>query len=222
MNKPLHISFDLDGTLIDSIPLMKMSWENVVKKLNINIGWSSYKKNIGLPFKKICENLNIEKIENEVKDLYFDFNQKNIHLIKPMRGLKECMTWIKENEIEWSIITSKPSITTFDVCKYFSLDPQYLITSDMLPIGKPSKEPSDYLRNLLGKKERNFYYVGDTVIDHIFAINSSFSYIEFIDSSTESELNFSEKKLIRNQRPMINDLSLLKSVISLPQVDSPK
>lgn len=216
MNKPLHISFDLDGTLIDSIPLMKMSWENVVTKLNINIGWSTYKKNIGLPFKKICKNLDIEKIEEEVKELYFDFNKKNIHLIKPMLGLKECMAWLGENEIEWSIITSKPSMTAIDVCKYFSLNPKHLITSDMLQRGKPTREPSDYLRKLLDKKERNFYYVGDTVVDHLFAINSNFSYIEFIDSKAENELNFKERGFIKNQRPVINDLSLLKSFVSLP------
>jgi phosphoglycolate phosphatase-like HAD superfamily hydrolase len=216
MSKPLHISFDLDGTLIDSIPLMKMSWENVIQELNINIGWSTYKKNIGLPFNKICKNLNIEKIEEEVKELYFSFNKKNVNLIQPMIGLKECMAWLSENDIEWSIITSKPSITAFDVCNHFSLNPKHLITSDMSQMGKPTKEPSDHLRKLLNNKERNFYYVGDTVIDHLFAINSNFSYVEFIDSKVESKSNFSERGLIKNQRPVINDLTLLKSVISLP------
>ena len=64
MKYNFHISFDLDGTLINSIPLMKLSWENVNKKLNLGIGWENYKKNIGLPFSKICKNLSIEKLES--------------------------------------------------------------------------------------------------------------------------------------------------------------
>ena len=39
MTDNIHISFDLDGTLINSIPLMKLSWENVSSQLNLGIGW---------------------------------------------------------------------------------------------------------------------------------------------------------------------------------------
>ena len=71
----IHISFDLDGTLIDSKPLMKLSWDNVNTKLNLGIGWEMYRKNIGLPFSQICKNLSLEGVESEVYDLYFRFNQ---------------------------------------------------------------------------------------------------------------------------------------------------
>ena len=64
----IHISFDLDGTMIDSIPLMKLSWENVNEKLNLGIGWDAYRKNIGLPFSQICKNLGVEGLEQEVCD----------------------------------------------------------------------------------------------------------------------------------------------------------
>ena len=215
MKNIIHISFDLDGTLIDSIPLMKRSWENASKKLNIDIQWSEYKKNIGLPFDKICENLKIKDKSKELKEIYFNYNKDNLELIKPMRGLKQCIAWIEKNNIEWSIITSKPSITAYGVCNYFSLSPNYLITSDMLPRGKPSKCPSDHLKYLLKNEYRKFYYVGDTLIDFIFAINSSFSYIEFINLDAEIEFNSINTSLIINDRPIINDLEKLESIISL-------
>lgn len=213
MKEITHISFDLDGTLIDSIPLMKKSWENVSKKMNIDIDWTEYKKNIGLPFDEICNNLKISDVSKEVKEIYFGFNKNNIELIKPMRGLKECVAWIERNNIEWSIITSKPSFTAYDVCNYFSLFPNYLITSDMLAQGKPSNFPSNHLKYLLKNEYRKFYYVGDTLIDFIFAINSSFSYIEFINLDTEIECKSRDTSLIVNHRPIIYDLEKLQYII---------
>lgn len=204
MKDNIHISFDLDGTLIDSIPLMKLSWENVNNKLNLGIGWESYKKNIGLPFSKICKNLDIEKLEPEVNELYFSFNKKNIERIKPMNGLRECMEWLSENKIDWSIITSKPRITTNPILSYFDLNPNFLITSDDVENGKPFADGSKILLSQLTKKYKKIYYVGDTTIDHLFAINSGFQFIEFNEYSNHH---------ILNPRPILSNLSDIKNVL---------
>ena len=91
MTDNIHISFDLDGTMINSLPLMKLSWENVSSRLNLGIGFEEYRKNIGLSFSQICKNLSLERLELEAYDLYFKFNQENIDKIKPINGLKECI-----------------------------------------------------------------------------------------------------------------------------------
>lgn len=204
-NKNIHISFDLDGTLIDSIPLMKLSWENVNSKLNLGVGWESYRKNIGLPFSQICKNLGIEELEGEVQELYFGFNQKNIDKIKPMGGLSECIDWIKENGISWSIITSKPTITTTPILKLFSLAPDVLITADDVEYGKPKIDSAQLLSSKLSGNFDKIYYIGDTTIDHLFAINSGFEFIEF----NSSLLN----RFILNNRLIISSLSDIKSII---------
>jgi len=204
MTDKIHISFDLDGTIINSIPLMKLSWENVNKKLNLGIGWESYKKNIGLPFSKICKNLTIEKLEKDVYDLYFNINQNNLEKIKPMPGLKECLKWLSENDIEWSIITSKPRITSIPILDLFGLKPNFLITVDDVENGKPYIDSSRLLISQLGNKSKKIYYVGDTTIDHLFAINSGFNFIEFSKFSSQS---------ILNPRPVISNLSDIKNVL---------
>lgn len=211
MNYKSHISFDLDGTLIDSFPLMKKSWENVNKELKINRTWEQYKENIGLPFDKICENLGISEFSEEIYKVYFEFNKKNIKYIKPMPGLKSCLNWLKQNEIEWSIITSKPSITALDICNYFDLKPNLLITSDMVKFGKPNIESSNILRTKL--KNKKYYYIGDTIIDFIFAINSHFTFIEFINKNIDNELNYIDTILISNKRDKISSLDQLKNLI---------
>ena len=57
--KAKHVAFDLDGTLVDSIPVMKVAWEASVSTLNIDCSFSEYKKYIGVPFPRILELLNL-------------------------------------------------------------------------------------------------------------------------------------------------------------------
>jgi phosphoglycolate phosphatase-like HAD superfamily hydrolase len=205
MNSNVHISFDLDGTLIDSIPLMRESWENVNSKLGFGIGWEAYKKNIGLPFAQICKNLLIENMHHEIHELYFKFNQENIDKIKPMNGLQGCIDWLMLNNIDWSIITSKPKKTTIPILELFDLNPSVLITACDVETGKPNLESSQLLISQLSDKINKIYYVGDTTIDHLFAINSGFDFIEFSESSANP--------FILNFRHVISNLTDIQNIV---------
>ena len=205
MTDNIHISFDLDGTMINSIPLMKLSWENVSSRLNLGIGWEEYRKNIGLSFSQICKNLSLERLELEVYDLYFKFNQENMDKIKPINGLKECIEWMSVSNIDWSIITSKPKITTMPILELFDLNPKVLITADDVENGKPYIDSSQLLTSQLSDKINKIYYVGDSTIDHLFAVNSGFEFIEFNQ--------LSENKYILNKRLVISSLAEIKNII---------
>ena len=205
MTDNIHISFDLDGTMINSLPLMKLSWENVNSRLNLGIGFEEYRKNIGLSFSQICKNLSLERLELETYDLYFKFNQENIDKIKPINGLKECIEWMSLSNIDWSIITSKPKITTMPILELFDLNPKVLITADDVENGKPYIDSSQLLTSQLSDKINKIYYVGDTTIDHLFAVNSGFEFIEFNQ--------LSENKYILNKRLVISNLKEIKNII---------
>ena len=205
MTDNIHRSFDLDGTLINSVPLMKLSWENVNSRLNLGISWEMYRKNIGLPFLQICKNLSIENRTLEVYDFYFKFNRDNVDKIKPMIGMKDCVHWMSVNNIDWSIITSKPKITTMPILKLFDLNPKVIITSDDVRNGKPYIDSSQLLTSQLSDKINKIYYIGDTVIDHLFAINSGFEFIEFNQ--------LTGNKHILNNRAVISNLADVKHII---------
>ena len=205
MTDNIHISFDLDGTMINSLPLMKLSWENANSRLNLGIGFEEYRKNIGLSFSQICKNLSLERLELEIYDLYFKFNQENIDKIKPINGLKECIEWMSVSNIDWSIITSKPKITTMPILKLFDLNPKVLITADDVENGKPYIDSSQLLTSQLSDNINKIYYIGDTTIDHLFAVNSGFEFIEFNQ--------LSENKYILNKRSVISNLTEIKNII---------
>jgi len=215
-----HISFDLDGTLIDSFPLMKSSWENVNKNLNLKIGWERYRKNIGLDFDEICENLDLNNEKMRIKRMYFDYNKENVDKIKLFSGVRELIKEIEKNEISWSIITSKPQYTAKDIIDLFELKPEYLICCDDVSKGKPNNESSVLLKRFYkNKKFRDYYYVGDSIADHIFAINSGFKFIQFYnndkasDQTDEEENNIINNSLILNPRPIVNHMSNILSYL---------
>ena len=215
MKNNFHLCFDLDGTLIDSFPLMKESWENVNKILNLKIGWEYYKENIGLHFDEICRNLGLEYEKEQIRSMYFEYNKNNIDKILLIPGVVDLMREIDLHNISWSIITSKPSYTARDILKYFQLDPDILICADDVKYGKPDPEASTILKNFHKDKcFDSYYYIGDSISDHLFAINSHFKYIQYryvssLDSSEESEVNKKHDSLILNPRPILTDISEL-------------
>lgn len=208
----LHLSFDLDGTMIDSLPLMKASWESAAKKYGLKVGWSQYKSQIGLPFSTICQNLGLSDMVDELKTEYFTYNFNNVEKIEPMPGLKELLGWLAEDSIEWSIITSKPKETTLQIAERFDLSTEYLLTSDDTKRGKPSNEPAEKLRSMIGSHP-NFYYVGDTIVDHIFSINSGFSFVQFKPETEQIyDLSTAGTGEVLNPCPQIKDLSQLRKL----------
>ena len=176
----IHFSFDLDGTLINSLPLMEKSWNNVRDQLSINVEWSEYKKHIGYSFRDICSKLNLSEFEEEIRNEYFGFNAKNQDLITAMPGLDD-LRIILNKASSWSVITSKPSVTALPILENFDLKPNQVITPDVVRRGKPYVDSANYLKNHYGLNYQ-YYYVGDMIVDHLFAINSDLKFIRFSSS----------------------------------------
>ena len=80
--------FDLDGVLVDSLKLMKISWKEVQKKLDIKKPFSMYQKFIGLPFNSILKNMGIR---GKFEDIYEIYNQTSIKKEK----IIETLFWSK-------------------------------------------------------------------------------------------------------------------------------
>jgi HAD superfamily hydrolase (TIGR01549 family) len=223
VNTNIHISFDLDGTLIDSIPLMKDSWENVNQKLNLKVGWDRYRANIGLHFDEICKNLELDYAKEEIKNIYFNYNKNHVAKIQLMPGVQDLLQSLAENNISWSILTSKPRYTAKDIVQHFDFKPSVIICSDDIKVGKPNPESAELLNKRLDGQHSfsTIYYVGDTIIDHIFSINAGFKFIQFrqYPQKQDNEIQSIPNKdgLILNPRPIIHSMdNLLSSLTDQP------
>ena len=89
MKKFKTIIFDLDGVLIDTKENMRLSWEQVRKKLNINQKFDDYFKYIGLPFDKILKKIGIKNNISKITKLYKNQSILNFSKINEISGVKE-------------------------------------------------------------------------------------------------------------------------------------
>jgi phosphoglycolate phosphatase-like HAD superfamily hydrolase len=212
--RTIHLSFDLDGTLIDSLPLMRASWEALCKKYNLKVGWSQFKLQIGLPFDAICSNLGLEDLAADLHKDYFNYNFQNIDKIEEMPGLQHLREWLARENIEWSILTSKPKKTAIPILSKFSLNPNIMICCDDTAKGKPNIEPALLLRSKVSPA-RKIFYIGDSIVDHLFSVNSEF---EFIDFSPNGNAEYDLSSRLLGSGRILNPFISIDSLAEIPRV----
>jgi phosphoglycolate phosphatase-like HAD superfamily hydrolase/CMP-N-acetylneuraminic acid synthetase len=165
-----HISFDLDGVLIDSINVMRLAWDNAMKISGQSICFSEYKKFIGIPFEKILDNVGcLPDCYTQVKEVYDRFSSNSLEQIKTFEGVKEGINLAVAAGLKVSIVTSKNSVRTHEILKRHF--PKIIFDAVVTPEdvsegrGKPNPDPILLACIKVGVDPFNTIYVGDMEFD---------------------------------------------------------
>ena len=207
MLKVKHISFDLDGTLINSIPAMQQAWSETMFELGLAVGFDKYKKYIGLPFSSIMKKLNLDRIEKEIEALYFQKTKKTANKINLNHGAIDILEWCRSKSISTSIITSKPRENAENIISMNKLNVDLLICGNDYRTGKPSPENGLKVIKKFSLNPYDIVYVGDMIFDLQFAQNLNAHYIHFI--------NEDENLLPKN---LVNKIRLIKDLIEIKEL----
>ena len=180
-NKVINgILFDFDGVLIDSLPAMEIAWESVQKKFGISNTFTDYRKYIGLPFKEILKQLNINKKYHEgIIEHYSKISCQNKELIKLNPYVNYTIDWLKSNFIKTGIVTSKDKLRTLDLIQYFQLNVEIVVTPELTEFGKPSSQPILLAAKNLKLKTNEIIFVGDMESDMLCAFNANCHYLHY-------------------------------------------
>ena len=208
MKFDLHVSFDLDGTLIDSLGLMEEGWMYATSRLGIDVRFSEYKKYIGMPFKEIVKRLGLEGECKDLYDLYFGFNYNNMEMIQLNDGAEDLLSYLDAREIGWSIITSKPRINAIAILDQFNINANYLVCPDDVANGKPYPDSMDVLKKMASIECAKIYYVGDMLSDLQFSIESDVDYIHYVSDEAN---NLS--KNIMNKYYRVDKLMQIREIV---------
>lgn len=162
------ILFDLDGTLIDSIPLIRESFHYAVKKvLGKDLPDDILLANVGRPLEIQMRLINPEKAD-ELLRVYREHNHKHHdEFIKPVEGIKELLKELKEKGIKIGVVTSKSgwlSERGIKICgfeKYIDA----IIAADHVEKPKPHPEPIEKCLEILKCSKDESVYVGDSPFD---------------------------------------------------------
>lgn len=186
-----HVSFDLDGTLVDSFPVMRQTWGHVSEQFKLGKTFASYEKHIGLPFNDILRSLGIDRDRSEIKQAYFDYAASLSDQVKPYDGALELIKNLRAQGKLVSIITSKNRRNSILLLEKHGLSVDVLVTADDVEFGKPSKD--SYLeacRQLdLSPSDCRAIYFGDTLNDLIFALNAKMDYCHCVFGVSEPHPN---------------------------------
>jgi len=174
-----HVSFDLDGTLIDSFAIMREAWEDATRALSIPCGFDRYRRLVGLPFPKILARLGLANVEAELAQLYFAGTRARQHRIAALPGAAEVLDLCRARGLSVSVITSKPRANAAPLLDALGLTVDLLLCADDVARGKPDPLSAQILCQRLGLAPAEVIYVGDTAFDLQFALNAGMRFAFF-------------------------------------------
>jgi len=166
--KTAAVFFDFDGTLIDSLDLIKSSLFKVFKEMGLNwgddeevMGW------IGRPLLEIARNfspVSPEYFMERYQQYYHRDHDRNMTLFP---GTREMLQDLKKSKLKTGIITSKSrpgTMKTIDftgIGKYFDI----IITATDVERHKPLPDPVYKALDLINLKAEEAIFVGDSRFD---------------------------------------------------------
>lgn len=169
-----HISFDLDGVIIDSLPTMQKAWEAVCSQFELNIPFDHFKLHVGRPFLDILSILGINaSIAPGVMDCYIRMTEQYNDLTVVHQDLVDLIEQLSIGPIKVSVVTSKPRLRAQKIIQtiFDNSSDVLLITPEDLPSkrGKPCPDPLLLACCLLGCDPSETLYVGDMEVDKVAA-----------------------------------------------------
>lgn len=171
IKKPLDIDavlFDLDGTLADSLPLIKHTYSAVFDEMAIPWGGGEVMKWIGRPLKDIAVYFAGEDLAENFIDRYQHHYHRDHDLYASLYpGTLDMLKELKESGIKTGLVTSKGRPGTMRTVEFTGIG-EYLnviITACDVERHKPLPDPVCKAMELLGSAPEKTIFVGDSSFD---------------------------------------------------------
>ncbi len=162
-----YVLFDLDGTLLDSLPLIETTFRHVFRKMNIPWDNGAVMKTVGLPLRDACRQFAGDRWQ-EFFDCYVNY-QLTIHdqYIKLFPGTAEALRQIRPLVKGVGVVTSKRRPMARRGIATTGLDRYLDVVVALEDVEKPKPDAEPVLRGLekLGAAPDRAVFVGDSLFD---------------------------------------------------------
>lgn len=178
-----YIIFDLDGTLINSIPdmtrevnlfLSRHNGRNLTEQEIISIIGSGAKVLV----KKAFELTSIKTTDSEFDNLFSEwldqYGKADMFLTKTWDGVIETLEYLKKNNYKMAVCTNKPPVPTKVILDRLKLSSYFdvVLDAESLPEKKPRPEPLWLAVKKMGGNVNEAIMVGDSEVDSEAAKNA--------------------------------------------------
>lgn len=162
------VFFDLDGTLADSLPLIRHTYYTVFSEMNIPWGNDDVMRWIGRPLRDIAEYFagkNLAEIFIDRYQRHYHFDHDRYTSLFP--GTVEMLEKLKKRNIKTAIVTSKGRPGALRTVNYTGIANYIdaIVTANDVQKHKPLPEPVYKALELVGARAENAVFVGDSHFD---------------------------------------------------------
>jgi len=172
------ILFDLDGTLIDTAPDLAYALNTLLEEAGLE----------AKPFEKIkplvafggkalikfgfnCDEEHPDFVRRHQKLLEIYTNNIDLNS-KPFEGVSALIKTLKDQQINWGIVTNKPENLTHLLLQKLNINADVVVCGDTLEFSKPHPAPLLYACAQLAVDPRRCIFVGDDKNDMLAGSNA--------------------------------------------------
>jgi phosphoglycolate phosphatase len=121
-----NVVFDLDGTLVDSIPGITDSLQSAVSTIGLPLRVDDLRQHIGPPLREMLSRmwpgLDRDLLENLVSAFRGDYNQRGCLNAVLYPGLWDALVRLSQNSVQLFILTNKPLKPTLKILENLALN----------------------------------------------------------------------------------------------------
>lgn len=172
---PKLVLFDLDGVLVDTLPVMRSAWQAVCAQHGIDIPFRSYARHLGRPFSDIMATLGVRQVE-DAASTYDAVSMRDAHLARPFPGIEAALRTITAGGQRIGVVTSKPLSRAVPLLERLGC-PFAVVRAPGRERGKPA--PDTLLAALVETRTdpADALYVGDMAVDQEAAQRAGLRYV---------------------------------------------
>tara|TARA_Y100000746_G_scaffold180892_1_gene158868 strand:- start:314 stop:970 length:657 start_codon:yes stop_codon:yes gene_type:complete len=174
------IVFDLDGTLVDSLPDIHAASSEMLKSINLEpLPSKQVRSFIGNGVDKLirrCLDVYDVNVSEDATRVFMEYYQANPTTLSKCYENVECVLFqLKLQGLKLGICTNKPSNLTDKVLEKLNLKRYFetVICGDTLRVKKPDPKPLLEAINNLGSKPELSIFVGDSEVDMKTALSAN-------------------------------------------------
>ena len=212
------IIFDLDGTLIHSIPDMLIAMNKTLEHFKLKtISEEKLKEFVGEGMLKLSQNVlkfsgaNLNLIDEFFSMYRKEYSEKPYDLTTLMPGVKDILDYLLGKNISINICTNKRQHVAEKILKQMNLFDNFdfvVGAKENVPL-KPKRQMIDFICNQYDSDENEFIMVGDTKVDILAAKNAGISSVIVDGGYTNEDCKSLSADFY------LNNISELKSVLNL-------
>ena len=182
---PAAVLFDLDGTLVDSVPDLATAVDRMLKemaypcvgeeKVRLWVG-NGARKLVERALAHVCFDGDESKVTKALLDQAHRLFIKHYQVCCADRsrlyeGVADVLMWLSARQVKLACVTNKPEQFTRPLLKYLDIDQffQLAVSGDTLAEKKPHPMPLQFAAQYLGEKPRDCLMVGDSRSDVLAA-----------------------------------------------------